>query len=64
MKNGEKVFCRREDVIGSRLGGNLMCMTLDEARATENEAQNDVEHLQRLIKPCVGGGSKGTMCGN
>ena len=64
VKNGEKVFCRREEVMGSRLGGRLICMTRDEARAFENEAQNDVEHLQGLLKPCIAGGSKGAMCGN
>jgi hypothetical protein len=64
MNHGEKAFCRREEVMGSRLSGRLICMTPDEARAFANEAQNDIEHLQRLIKPCIAGGSKGTMCGN
>jgi hypothetical protein len=65
MQNGQRVFCRREDVLGSRLEGRLLCQTLDEARASENEARNDTEHLQRLIKPCMSTGSgKGANCGN
>jgi hypothetical protein len=62
MQNGEKVFCRRAEVMGSRLGGRLICMTVVEARAYENEAQNDVEHLQQLVKPCLPSGGKGAVC--
>jgi hypothetical protein len=64
MQNGQRVFCRREEVLGSRLDARLMCMSLDEARAYENEAQNDTEHLQRLVKRCLSVGSgKGANCG-
>ena len=52
MENGEKVFCRREQVLGSRLGGAMHCMHPDEARA--NLIQNDEEQLrQRMMMGCV-----------
>jgi hypothetical protein len=35
MQDGQKVFCRREEVMGSRVRGRLVCMTLEEARAYE-----------------------------
>jgi hypothetical protein len=55
---------KRTTGISGRLDARLLCMTLTEARATENEVRNDTEHLQRLVKPCVASGSKGAMCGN
>jgi hypothetical protein len=64
MQNGEKVYCRREDVIGSRLGGALHCMTLDEARVNEERARLDAERMQRVVAPCIATGTRGVNCGN
>ena len=52
MESGEKVFCRREQVLGSRIGGALHCMHEDEARASL--IQNDEEQFrQRMMVGCV-----------
>ncbi len=63
MQNGEKVYCRREDTLGSRLGGALHCMTVEQARAFENEARENTEHMQRQSGACLPT-AKGSMCGN
>ncbi len=39
MHNGEKVFCRREEQLGSRLGAQKVCGTAQQLQATEREAQ-------------------------
>jgi len=69
MQNGEKLFCRREEVLGTRLGGSLHCMTTGEARANEARETQDEELLrQRLMQSCLRSGNKGTKvivnCGN
>ena len=52
LEHGEKVFCRREQMLGSRLGGAMHCMHEDEARA--NLIQNDEEQLrQRMMMGCM-----------
>ena len=60
MQNGEKIFCRREQVLGTRLGGALHCMHEDEARADEDRLQGDEERQrQRMMGACVPSGSVG-----
>jgi hypothetical protein len=39
MHNGEKYFCRREEELGSRLGGKKVCSTGQQLQATEREAR-------------------------
>jgi len=52
LENGEKIFCRREQVLGSRLGGAMHCLHEDEARASL--IQNDEEQLrQRMMMGCM-----------
>jgi hypothetical protein len=46
MRNGEKVFCRREPVIGSRLEGKLICGTVQDLKASADQARQNVEHAQ------------------
>jgi len=38
MHNGEKLFCRREEELGSRLGSHKACGTVQQLAATEREA--------------------------
>ena len=66
MQNGEKVFCKREEVLGSRLSGAVHCMTADEARVNESRMQQDEELLrQRVMGSCLPNGTgKGANCGN
>jgi hypothetical protein len=46
MRNGEKVFCRREDEMGSRLGSRKVCSTAQQLQATEREAQSAYQRGQ------------------
>ena len=43
MRNGEKVFCRREEQLGSRLGGQKVCSTALQLMVTERQAQASVD---------------------
>jgi hypothetical protein len=47
MHNGTKMFCRSEEVLGSRLGGLKVCSTLDQLKATETGTQESIERWQR-----------------
>jgi hypothetical protein len=65
MQNGQKMFCRREDQLGSRLGGVLRCMTADEARVNEEREREDLERRQRVMTSCLmSGGNRPANCGN
>jgi len=60
MQDGEKIFCRREQVLGTRLGGALHCMHEDEARADEDRLQGEEERQrQRMMGSCVPNGTVG-----
>jgi pyruvate/2-oxoglutarate dehydrogenase complex dihydrolipoamide acyltransferase (E2) component len=39
MHNGDKYFCRREETLGTHLGGQKVCGTAQQLQATEREAQ-------------------------
>jgi hypothetical protein len=64
MKGGQKYFCRRDEVLGSRLNATNHCMTPNEALA--NRQQLDFEVLQQhLLNGCVQSGAhKAANCGN
>jgi hypothetical protein len=47
MHHGDKYFCRREEVLGSRLGGEKYCSTALQLTATEAQAKELVERSQR-----------------
>jgi len=47
MHNGEKYFCRREEQLGSRLGGSKQCSTAQQLTWTEDDARRAAEHGQR-----------------
>ena len=47
MRHGEKVFCRNEEVLGSRLGGKLTCGTAAQLQAARDQAREAVERAQR-----------------
>ncbi len=46
MQNGQKVFCRREDQLGSRLGGVMRCSPGEELKQIETQAHATVERAQ------------------
>ncbi len=47
MHNGEKVFCRREEELGTRLGGVKHCGTIAQLKAEHAELRESVEKAQR-----------------
>ncbi len=48
MQNGQKVWCRREGELGSRLGGQKVCGTPDELKLTVDQSQDAVRQTQKL----------------
>ena len=48
MRNGTKVWCKREAELGSRLGGQEVCGTPDELRMVVEQNQDAVKSLQKL----------------
>jgi len=43
MRNGEKVFCRREETLGSRLGAQKVCSSALQLTETERQAKASVD---------------------
>jgi hypothetical protein len=46
MRNGQKVFCRREDQLGSRLGAAVTCNSAEELKQIETQAHATLERAQ------------------
>ena len=55
MRNGKKVFCRREQVLGSRLGEEKHCATLEQLKVLQQESKEAVDKIQRTQKNPQGG---------
>jgi hypothetical protein len=47
-RGGTKVWCRREEELGSRLTPHKTCGTAEELKMTIHENQEVVEHIQRV----------------
>jgi hypothetical protein len=47
MRNGDKVFCRKEELLGSRLGGKKVCDTADNLVAREDMDKANAERTER-----------------
>lgn len=43
MRNGEKMFCRREEVLGSRLGAQKVCASALQLTETERQAKASMD---------------------
>jgi hypothetical protein len=48
LHNDEKMFCRMEEPVGSRLGGRKVCRTLEQLKVTETSSREWIEHSQRI----------------
>jgi hypothetical protein len=56
MHNGTKVWCRREQELGSRLGGHKTCGTAEELNFIQQETRERLEMTQRdSVYPQSGG---------
>ena len=62
MRNGERVFCRREVPIGSHLASHLNCLTAEEALILTRDAQNNTMHHQHNSSACMVD-KKTALCG-
>jgi hypothetical protein len=47
MQNGQKVYCRKEATLGSRLGGQRSCGTADQIKLREDQTKESVNKAQR-----------------
>jgi cytoskeletal protein RodZ len=48
MRNGQKVWCKQQGELGSRLGGQEVCGTPDELRLNVQQQQDNVRSYQKL----------------
>jgi hypothetical protein len=51
MRNGQKMFCRREEQLGSRLGGALTCNTAEELKQIEAQAKDAIDRALHQVGP-------------
>lgn len=47
MRGGQKMFCRREEQMGTHLGGQKVCSTVEQLTANEAQAKEMVQRYQR-----------------
>jgi hypothetical protein len=47
MRHGEKMYCRSEEVLGSRLGGRKVCGTVEQLEDREHMSKEMLETAQR-----------------
>ena len=47
-RNGEKMYCRSEEVLGSRLAGRKVCGTVSELDQREHLSRDMAENAQRM----------------
>jgi hypothetical protein len=50
MRNGEKVFCRHEQILGSRLAEAKHCASVQQLKISQQETQDVIEKIQRAQK--------------
>jgi hypothetical protein len=48
MRNGTKVWCKKQNELGSRLGGQEVCGTPDELRLVVQQNQDAMKDIQKL----------------
>jgi nucleoid-associated protein YgaU len=44
MHHGQKMYCRKEEVLGTRLGAKSYCSTLEQLDSTERDAKRAMDH--------------------
>ena len=54
MRHGQKVFCRTEAELGSRLGGQEVCATVAELKAHHDAVREEIEREQRTNTGTLG----------
>jgi hypothetical protein len=56
MINGERYYCRREEVLGTRLQGALQCTEAEELRRRQERSRETAEETQRNFSKMPDGG--------
>lgn len=56
MVNGEKYYCRREELLGTRLQGALQCTSAEELRRRAERSRDTTEQTQRNFSKMQDGG--------
>jgi hypothetical protein len=51
MRNGQRVFCRHEEELGSRVGGKTVCATPDQLIRAQLDAKDTMQQAQRQMNP-------------
>lgn len=65
MRNGDRIFCRREVPLGSHLPTVLNCVSAEEAERIAQAARGDTEHSQRRMTSCLmNANGRSANCGN
>ena len=54
MRHGQKVFCRTEPELGSRLGGKEICGTVADLKALQASTREEIQREQRISIPPPG----------
>jgi hypothetical protein len=54
MAGNDRVYCRKEDQVGTHLPPKKVCLTAQQAEQAEHDAKEITEQMQRTNKP-VGG---------
>ena len=49
MRHGQKVFCRTEPELGSRLGGQEICGTVADLKAQQASTREEIQRQQRTM---------------
>jgi len=47
IRNGEKVYCRRDDELGSRLGSQKRCATAQQWKISQQVSRDQTDAIQR-----------------
>jgi len=50
MHNGQKVFCRHDPILGSRLGEAKHCATAEQLKVSQQETHDMIDKVQRTQK--------------
>lgn len=53
-RKGERLFCRRDAVTGSRVEYRTLCLTEEEMRQQQTINQRDMERLDQVPQPVAG----------
>ena len=51
MRNGQRVFCKHEEELGSRVGGKTVCSSAEQLIRAQLDAKETMQQAQRQMNP-------------